>query len=78
MQIRANIDAPEPMLSLSTENGGITLSANGDIELYVTDAQTAAITSSGSYDLKLKQPDAPGDAWRFVEGKATLSREVTH
>jgi hypothetical protein len=77
MQVRSRASAAAPVyLSLTEANGGVTLSANGDIELYATDEQTGAIPRSGRYDVELEAPDG-GDVYRFVMGSVQLSTEVT-
>lgn len=77
MQIRARPDSPNPAyLSLTVANGGVTLTANGDIKLFATDEQTSAIPRSGFYDVELEQPGG-GDVIRFVMGRILLSQETT-
>lgn len=77
MQIRADIDDADPLISLTTENGGITLGDTaGTIELYISDTDTAAITwETGVYDLEIIL--ANGDVRRLLYGTVTVTPEVT-
>jgi hypothetical protein len=53
----------------------MTLNASGEISLSLTAAQTAAITSSGVYDLEITS--SGGAVERVVEGNFNLIPEVT-
>lgn len=77
MQIRKEIADATILLELTTENGGITLGgANGEIDLLISDTDTTAITwGSGVYDLEMI--DTGSEVTRLVEGKVTVSFEVT-
>lgn len=75
MQVRKRAADPVPQLTLTTENGGITLAADGTITIYATDELTAAMTSSGVYDVKLENAD--GEVITFMLGEATLIKGVT-
>jgi hypothetical protein len=77
MQIRADIDATAPLISLTTENGGITLGDDaGTIELYISDTDTADITwISGVYDLEVVLVN--GDVRRLLYGTVAVTPEVT-
>lgn len=77
MQARVKLTDVEPLIELTTENGGITLTpAEGKIDLYLSDAQTSALEARKAiYDLELVSPD--GEVTRLVEGKLTISPEVT-
>jgi len=64
------------MISLTTENGRIAInSADGLITLSISAADTAALTSSGVYDLEIISPG--GLVSRVIQGTFTLSLEVT-
>lgn len=67
-----------PYITLTTENGGITLGGvAGTITLSINAAATAALTTeSGIYDLELVS--AVGFVTRLLQGTVTLSLEVTH
>lgn len=75
LQIRRSLASDPPVLSL-TDGAGITLGADGSITIEATPAQTALIDiRSGVYDLELE--DASGRVTRLVQGKVTVSPEVT-
>lgn len=78
MQVRSSVDSPIVLLSLTTENGGIALGGTaGTIDLYVSAADTAAITwRSGVWDLEIVHPG--GDVVRLAQGSISVSPEVTH
>jgi hypothetical protein len=77
MQFRSEIASATPLITLTTENGGIVLGgALGTIELIITATATAAITwTTGVYDLEVAF--ASGDVRRLVYGPVTVSPEVT-
>lgn len=77
MQIRKTVDATTIILTLTTENGRITVGgANGLITLLVSAADTAALTSfCGVYDLEVISPT--GVVTRLLEGQVEISKEVT-
>lgn len=76
MQVRRTVDSSTVIISLTTENGRITLGgATGIIELNISAADTAAITSSGVYDLEIIASNGVVD--RIMQGNFTLSQEVT-
>ena len=82
MQLRENIEAPTPIISLdvdvATSNGStISLSGTGFNEITVTiDADdTAAMSFNGAvYDLEIENN---GIVTRILQGKIKLSKEVT-
>lgn len=76
MQVRATVDAPTTVLSLTTENGGITLGgALGTIALSVSATSTAALTpGTFVYDLELVSGST---VTRLVQGTFTVRPEVT-
>lgn len=76
MMAREHLDA-EAFLTLTTENGGITLGGvAGTIALAVTATDTAALTASrGVYDMELV--DGAGKVQRLLQGNIYISREVT-
>ncbi len=77
MQIRQSVRNPEILLTLTTENSGITLGgAAGTIDLLLSNTQTAAITArAGVYDLELI--DNTGVVTRLLQGAVEFSAEVT-
>lgn len=77
MQVRAKQDAPDVLVELTTENGGIVLGgAAGTIALRIEAAATAAYEwRSGVYDLEIIFAD--GTVRRLMYGSVSVSLEVT-
>jgi len=76
MQVRRTLQSTTPMISLTTENGRITLGGvTGVIELLISATDTAQITSSGVYDLEIIS--SSGVVSRVIQGDFILSEEVT-
>lgn len=77
MQIREDITSGTVLISLTTENGGITLGGVfGTITLLIMASVTAAIAwTTAVYDLEIISPS--GIVTRLVEGRITVSPEVT-
>jgi hypothetical protein len=76
MQVRRTIESSTVMISLTTENGGISIDGdNGKVSVIITDTQTSALTSSGVYDLEII--DGGGNVSRVIQGDFILSPEVT-
>ena len=83
MHIRRTIDTSTPMITLTTENGRITINPNiagsptknNEISLSITAADTATITTSGVYDLEIISPG--GTVSKVIRGDVTLIPEVT-
>lgn len=77
MQIRTSQDAESPFITLTTENGGITLGGtSGTIALTISAASTSAITeTSGVYDLELVS--GTGIVTRLLSGEVLISKEIT-
>ena len=77
MQIRSEITAATPYITLTTENGGISLGGTaGTITLVITPTATAAITwTTGVFDLEIVF--SPTEVRRLVYGPVTVSPEVT-
>jgi hypothetical protein len=76
MHMRETLEAADPFLTLTTENGGITLGGvAGTIQLLASATQTNAITAaSGVYDLELV---SGANVTRLLEGLVIISPEVT-
>jgi hypothetical protein len=76
MQVRADYASTTTVLSLTTENGKITLGgALGTITLLVSASDMAAITgASFVYDLELVNGS---NVTRLVQGNFTVNAEVT-
>ena len=77
MQARAEVESPTVLLSLTTENGGLTLGgAAGTVDLYVSDEDAGAITwDAGVWDLEIVHPS--GEVTRLAQGSIAVSLEVT-
>lgn len=77
MQIRSDVDSDTVLVSLTTENGGITLGGtDGTVTLLISATATAALTwDEGVYDLELVS--SGGVATRLVSGRIAVSDEVT-
>jgi hypothetical protein len=77
MMIRSTIDDSSTIVSLTTENGGITLGgAAGTIALLISATATAALTAGTAvYDLELIS--ASSVVTRLLQGSVTIAREVT-
>lgn len=78
MQIRAEITAATPYVTLTTENGGIALGGvAGTIDILITAVATAAFAwTSGVYDLEIIMSDGI-TVHRLAGGAITVSPEVT-
>jgi hypothetical protein len=75
MQLRRTRSQTEYDLSLTTENGGLTIEPlTGKITISLTAAQTALLSGSYFYDLETV---SGGTVIRWLEGKVNLSPEVT-
>ncbi len=78
LHMRDTLEATTPFLTLTTENGGITLGgAAGTVDLLASATATSAISAtSGVYDLELVAGDGV-TVTRLLEGLVTISPEVT-
>jgi hypothetical protein len=78
MQVRADVDSPDVLLDLTTENGGIILGgAAGTIDLWVGATDTTAITwDGGVWALDIQYATGPDDVDRLIEGSISVSPEV--
>lgn len=76
-QFRASYAETVPALNMTTLNGGILIDEPaGQITLYATDVQTAALTADKYfYDLEIIDP--AGDVSRLIYGTVTLVKEIT-
>lgn len=81
MQLRAKVAQVEeplnidPVLELTTENGGLTLDDDGSVVILITATQSQALLKGAKYDLELYQP--AGDTIRFLKGTLSLDKEIT-
>lgn len=76
MQLRSTPATVNPVLTLTTENGGIIITGpTGNIQLYATAAQTALINEGPyDYDLEIYQGSS---VTRIIQGQITVSAQVT-
>lgn len=76
MHMRTEIDSPDIMAELTTENGRIVLGGTaGTVELVLTADVTETFDDEGVYDLELI--DSDGRVYRLLKGKIKVELEVT-
>jgi hypothetical protein len=77
MQIRRTIESSVVMIELTTANNGIqyTNAASGELTVRMTAVQTAALETSGVYDLEII--NGAGEVSKLLKGAFTLLPEVT-
>ena len=78
MSIKNKVGGTE-LLSLTTENGRITIDAGARIVALTISAAdtTALIWTSGVYDLEMVSPDATPVVTALLSGKVSVTKEVT-
>jgi hypothetical protein len=78
LQLRSNPDDLNAVLTLTTENGGITITAlQGRIDVHATSTQTTSIIAGGYYyDIEITDP-ATSVVTRLAQGQAYVSAQVT-
>jgi hypothetical protein len=79
LQLRSLPNSPSAALTLTTQNGGITITGNsGLVSIHATSEQTGAIDEGDYvYDLDITSP-APGTVvTRLIQGQAVVSAQVT-
>lgn len=76
MQLRSTPATVNPVLTLTTENGGIIITGpTGNIQLYATATQTGLINEGPyDYDLEIYQGSS---VTRIIQGQITVSAQVT-
>lgn len=77
MQIRASTKSTAVLISLTTENGRITIDGpNGSITLLVIPTDTTPLeVTRGVYDIEIIDPT--GNVWRIMQGTVYFDPEVT-
>ncbi len=77
MQIRRTIESSVVMIELTTANSGIqyTNAASGELTVRMTAEQTAALETSGVYDLEII--NSASEVSKLLKGAFTLLPEVT-
>ena len=78
-QLRSLPNSPSAVLTLTTQNGGIAITAGtGVVALHATAIQTMAIDEGNYfYDVEIYSPANPSVVTRLVQGQITVSAEVT-
>lgn len=77
MHIRRDIDSATPIMTLTTENGRMSISDNfGEITINLSPEETSTITRNGVYDLEIYK-ESSGEVHRIVKGLFLLDKEVT-
>lgn len=77
MQIREWKDSTVVIAELTTENGRISISPSQSLVMLLMNGDQTAVLDFGDafYDLKIMEPDT--EPIRIMEGRVSLSREVT-
>lgn len=77
MQVRKTGESASPLISLTTENGRISIDGSaGTVTLLLTAIETETLLADAYiYDLELVSP--VGDVQRLLEGRFVVSRNVT-
>jgi hypothetical protein len=77
MQVRERYDAESTLININTENDGIVLGdASGTISLYISSVTTAGVPA-GTHVYDLELINTTGEVTRLIEGKFTVTPEVT-
>lgn len=75
MQLRRQFNSADTIVSLTTENGRISIvAAEGKISLLISAADTTPLTGTGVYDLELTNGSVVN---RILEGSFKICLEVT-
>jgi hypothetical protein len=79
LQLRSLPSDPVAVLTLTTQNGGITITgATGTVAIQATHQQTGAIDEGNYfYDLEIYSNNSPSATTRLVQGQIVVSAEVT-
>ena len=77
MQIRQAVGSPTSVLDITTTNGRMALGGSaGTVAITITAADTTTLTP-GQFVYDLELVSAGGEVTRLLEGRATISAEVT-
>jgi hypothetical protein len=79
LQLRSLPSDPTAVLTLTTQNGGITITgATGTIAIQATATQTGLIDEGNYvYDLEIYSNSNPSVTTRLIQGQIVVSAEVT-
>jgi hypothetical protein len=76
LHVRSKYSSIDTLIELTTENGGIELTEDGEITLSISADDTAELTfSRGVYDLEIVPPT--GEPYKIIKGNVFLKREAT-
>jgi hypothetical protein len=77
MQAKINYsNSCSPIFTITTENGGISLDDEGNIDLLIDSNETESfVAKEYVYDLEL---DSGSEVYRIIEGKFIVTPEVTN
>ena len=79
LQLRSLPSDPTAVLTMTTQNGGITITgATGTVAIQATATQTGLIDEGNYvYDLEIYSNNVPSVTTRLVQGQIVVSAEVT-
>ena len=78
LQARASCDAADPIIDLSSEDGGgITLGGSAGTIDWALSADATALLTPGDYVYDLEVEHTGGTVRRLLEGRLTVTPEVT-
>lgn len=77
MQVRADVESADTVLSLTNTNGGLTLGGAAGTVLITVSATESATLTAGDYVYDLELVNAGGEVTRLVQGQFTVRAEVT-
>lgn len=77
MQTRRDHTSETATLTLTTENGGITLGGSQGTILVEVDADTMEAVDAAEYVYDIELESAGGEVYRLLQGTFTVSPEVT-
>lgn len=76
MQFRTKVTATVVLLEATTENGMITLAAEGHIAIVISDEDTMLLTVKRAvYDFEIE--DTLGNVYRLLQGEVEINPNVT-
>jgi hypothetical protein len=66
MQIRRRVSASTTLVSVTDSDAALTLSSNGNIDIFLTNVQVALLGKENHYDIEIE--DAAGTVSRVAQG----------
>ena len=76
LHVRSKYSSTDTLIELTTENGGIELTEDGNHAEHVGCRHGSMAFSGSVYDLEIAPP--AGDPYKIIKGNVFLKREVTH